>query len=219
MTDYIPRADAAFDQWQANFLAVVNANPAGYGLAAADTAPLVAAQTAWESALPAHETAANAAKAAREAKDAARAAFESAVRVVVRKVQAIPSVSDAAKAAAGITVPDSNPTPGGPPTTAPAGTIDTSVRLQHTVHFADSVSGGKAKPAGVRGCEIWMKVGLPVPVNAADLGFVTLDTRTPHVVHFEGADAGKVVVYWLRWVSTRGEHGPWSAPVSATVPG
>jgi len=25
--------------------------------------------------------------------------------------------------------------------------------------------------------------------------------------------------YWLRWVNTRGEKGPWSEPVSATVPG
>ena len=49
--------------------------------------------------------------------------------------------------------------------------------------------------------------------------FVTLDTRTPHVLPFDGADANKTVTYWLRWVSTRGEVGPWSAAVSATVPG
>jgi hypothetical protein len=36
---------------------------------------------------------------------------------------------------------------------------------------------------------------------------------------FDGADANKTVTYWLRWVSTRGEAGPWSAAVSATVPG
>jgi hypothetical protein len=77
----------------------------------------------------------------------------------------------------------------------------------------------KAKPAGVRGCEIWLKVGTPLPVSAADLTFVTLDTRTPHVIPFDGADGGKLVTYWLRWVSTRGETGPWSAAVSATVPG
>ncbi len=32
------------------------------------------------------------------------------------------------------------------------------------------------------------------------------------------ADANKTVTYWLRWVSTRGETGPWSAAVSAIVP-
>jgi hypothetical protein len=64
-----------------------------------------------------------------------------------------------------------------------------------------------------------MKVGPPPPATAADLAFVTLDTRTPHVIPFSGADANKTVTYWLRWVSTRGETGPWSAAVSASVPG
>ncbi|MCI0358788.1 MAG: hypothetical protein L0211_09930, partial [Planctomycetaceae bacterium] len=112
------------------------------------------------------------------------------------------------------------PTPSGPPTTAPVGKVDTSQRLQHTVSFSDAATPtSKARPAGVRGCEIWMKIGTPPPATAADLTFVTLDTRTPHVVIFDGADANKTVTYWLRWVSTRGETGPWSAAVSATVSG
>jgi hypothetical protein len=91
--------------------------------------------------------------------------------------------------------------------------------LQHTIRFADSgTPTSKAKPAGVRGCEIWMKVGTPPPASASELAFVTLDTRTPHVIAFDGADGGKSVTYWLRWVSTRGEIGPWSAAVTATVP-
>jgi hypothetical protein len=62
-------------------------------------------------------------------------------------------------------------------------------------------------------------VGTPPPVDPSDLSFVALDTRTPYVVHFDGADGGKVVTYWLRWVSTRDDRGPWSAAVAATVPG
>ncbi|MCC6284495.1 MAG: hypothetical protein IT439_04210 [Phycisphaerales bacterium] len=31
------------------------------------------------------------------------------------------------------------------------------------------------------------------------------------------ADAGKTALYTLRWVSTRGEKGPWSEVASATV--
>jgi hypothetical protein len=52
-----------------------------------------------------------------------------------------------------------------------------------------------------------------------DLALFRLDTRTPPVVILDGADANKTVTYWLRWVCTRGETGPWSAAVSATVPG
>ena len=64
-----------------------------------------------------------------------------------------------------------------------------------------------------------MNVGTPPPASAGELSFVTLDTRTPHLISFDGADGGKLVTYWLRWVSTRGATGPWSAAVSATVPG
>lgn len=220
MPDYIPGADASFDAWQANFVSVVGGNLAGYGLVAGDLAPITTAQTAWSTSFPDHQTAQAAAQAAKQTKDADRSALEAAVRLVVRKIQATPTVSDADKAAAGITVPDSTPTPSGPPTTAPVAKVDTSQRLQHTVHFTDSATPtSKAKPPGVRGCEIWMKVGTPPPASASDLHFVTLDTRTPHVITFDGADANKTVTYWLRWVSTRGETGPWSAAVSATVPG
>ena len=210
MPDYIPDPDAAFDAWQANFVSVVSGNLSGYGLVAGDLTPVTAAQTA------AHVTA----QAARQTKDFDRSSYEEVVRAVVRKIQATAAVTDTAKAAAGITVRDSEPTPSGPPPSAPVGQVDTSQRLQHTVHFADSATPtSKAKPAGVRGCEIWMKVGPPAPVDPSELSFVTLDTRTPHTVPFDGADANKTVTYSLRWVSTRGETGPWSAAVSATVTG
>jgi len=34
-----------------------------------------------------------------------------------------------------------------------------------------------------------------------------------------GTQAGKTVYYWLRWVNTRGEAGPWSSVASAMVVG
>ena len=220
--DFIPGADAAFDTWQANFMSVVGANPTAYGLVASDLVPASALQLTWAAAYPAHITAQAAAQAARQTKDAARTGYEPLIRGLAKRIQAQPPaiVTDAERAAAGLTVPDSNPTPVGPPTTAPTATIDTAQRLQHTVHFRDSTTpNSKAKPAGVRGCEIWMKIGTPPPADPSELSFVTLDSRTPNVVHFDGADAGKVVTYWLRWVSTRDEKGPWSAAVAATVPG
>ncbi|NOS99123.1 MAG: hypothetical protein HOP29_00670 [Phycisphaerales bacterium] len=46
---------------------------------------------------------------------------------------------------------------------------------------------------------------------------VTLDTRTPCVLDFDGPDGGKNAHYLLRWVNTRGEKGPWSETATATV--
>ena len=220
MPDYVPRPDPDFDSWQDNFMTVVAAAPGDYGLVAADLTVPTALAAAWTTAYPAHTAAQAAAQSARQDKDNARGAFEASVRTLVRKIQATPTVNSGAKAAAGITVPDTTPTPSGPPTTSPTATVDTRERLQHTIHFRDATTPtSKAKPAGVRGAEIWMKVGTPAPVDASELSFVTLDTRTPHVITFDGADANKTVTYWLRWVSTGGGVGPWGPAVAATVTG
>jgi hypothetical protein len=44
-------------------------------------------------------------------------------------------------------------------------------------------------------------------------------SRTPQLEEYTAAQAGQTATYWLRWVSTRGDKGPWSEPVSATIPG
>lgn len=48
-------------------------------------------------------------------------------------------------------------------------------------------------------------------------GFLALDTKTPYLADWTGADTGKVAHYMLRWVNTRGEKGPWSETVSAPI--
>jgi hypothetical protein len=159
------------------------------------------------------------AQSARQAKDTERGTYEGLLRTHSQQIQKRPGTTDAHRAALGITVPDTTGTPVGPPTTAPDVTIDTSQRLRHVIHFARTLTegGGRAKPAGVRGCQIWMKIGSPAPASESDLSFVTEDTRTPHTIDFDPADGGKLVYYWSRWVNPRGQTGPWAAPVNATV--
>ena len=97
-------------------------------------------------------------------------------------------------------------------------TIDTSQRLRHTINFVDELTPtSRAKPDGAQGCEIWMKVGEPAPAGPKDVHYLALDTRTPYIVDFDAADAGKTAFYMLRWTSTRAEPGPWSATVSGTI--
>jgi hypothetical protein len=216
-SDYIPGPDGSFDAWQVNFTSYVSANTAALGLLPADVTPLTDAQTAWTPAYSGHMTAAAAAASARQAKDDERAVFEGAIRPLVKRLQASATVTDAQRLAMGITVRDASPTPVGPPTTRPVANIDTSERLRHTVHFTDEASPtSKAKPAGVMGCEVWVKVGEP-PSVPSELTFLALDTRTPYVADYASTDAGQSAHYMLRWVNSRGEKGPWSQTVSATI--
>lgn len=220
MADYIPAPDAEFNAWQENFMAYATANAAALGLdPVADVAPLTAAQTTWTGDYPGHVAAQNAAQAARVSKDAARAGYVSLIRSVVRRLQASPDVDDSERSALGITVPDSDPTPSGPPTSRPIVAVRCDQRLQHTVDFMDETTPTrKAKPPGVLGAEIWVKVGDPPPIDPnTELNFLGLDTRTPYLAEFAGADGSKMAHYMLRWVNSTGEKGPWSETASATI--
>ena len=103
------------------------------------------------------------------------------------------------------------------PNTRPVGQVNTNNRLEHTISFTDD-GGGHAKPKGVRGCQIWCKVGDPV-VNLDELSYLGTDTKSPFIQRYGVDKAGKTIHYWLRWENTRGEVGPWSNVVTATVTG
>ena len=47
--------------------------------------------------------------------------------------------------------------------------------------------------------------------------FLALSSRGNLQTDFTSADKGKTAYYALRWVSTRGEKGPWSEVAAATV--
>ncbi|MBI5706276.1 MAG: hypothetical protein HZC36_04730 [Armatimonadetes bacterium] len=221
---YIPDRDDQFDTWQGNIKTYVNANLANLGLSAlpldADVALMNSSQTDWVAKFAAHIAAQAAAQAAREAKDISRAAYEVVLRRLVQRLQSSSSVDDAERAAMGITVPDRIPTAVGAPTSKPVLQADTSQRLRITVGFADEgTPTSKAKPAGVMGCEIWVKLGGPPPTDLTECSFLALDTKTPYTANFDGSEANQTAHFIGRWVSTRGDKGPLSETVSATVPG
>lgn len=92
-------------------------------------------------------------------------------------------------------------------------------RLEHTVSYSDiTTPTRRARPEVVSACEIYVAVGAVPPTDPKQYRFVGLSTRTPEVVTFESEDGGKTANYLLRWVNTKGEAGPWSQVISATVP-
>jgi hypothetical protein len=216
--DYIPGQDADFSGWLNNFLSYANANLAELGIIKTDLTPLEAATTDWDAAYSANIAAQAAAKGTRETKDAARTAAERLARTLVQRLQSSATVKDSHRQSLGLNVRSTNRTAVGEPTSRPVATIDTSQRLQHTISFVDELTpGNRAKPAGVSGCEVWVKVGGTAPTDPSELTYLATDTKTPYTAVFDGAEAGKIAYYMLRWVNTRGERGPWSQTVAATI--
>ena len=80
--------------------------------------------------------------------------------------------------------------------------------------------GGRARPAGVLGAEVWVKlvdVDQPAPTDPAALAFLTMTTKPRFHAEFKAGEGGKTAVSMARWVNTRGEKGPWSEISTATV--
>lgn len=218
MSDFIPTADTDFTAWMQNFITYANANLAALGLTAAQLTPIQTGKTTWEAAFAANVTAQAQAQATRQAKDDERDSLAALVRPLVAQLQASPIVTDAQRQALGLTVRSTTRTVSPTPTSRPVATVDTSKRLQHIIAFMDEETpGSRAKPPGVSGCEIWIKIGEPAPVDPSELKYLAMDTRTPYLAEFDGADAGKMAYYMLRWVNTRGERGPWSQTVGGTI--
>jgi hypothetical protein len=220
MADYIPGSDADFNIWQAAIIEAVVKNATLWGIPAADLTALQEKQSTWTTAFGKASSLKNRNSGDVQAKDDARKDYEKDLRKFVAQWLANNTkVSNGERERMGLTVRDNTRTPIGVPVSKPVGNIDFSVRLQHIVHFSNDIPGSKAKPHGVHGCEIWIKKGGEAPKDPSELTFLATSTRTPYTVMFEGADVGKTIWYWLRWVNTKGERGPWGSPVSAMVVG
>lgn len=222
MADYIPGSDTAFQAWVENFVTYATAHIVDLGIGPPDLIPIAGGKTDFDTKMSANITAQQTAQSARQAKDDCRDSLESAVRALVKRLQVSGDVDDTERAALGITVRDKVRTEtAGDITTRPIGIVDTSQRLRHEIRFSDEATPTRrAKPKGIMGCEIWVKVtapGEPSPTSADELSFVTLDTASPYIAEFDGADGGKTAHYMLRWVKSSGDKGPWSETVSATI--
>lgn len=218
--DFIPSSDSLFFNWVKIFAEFIDANFAAIGLTAAQNTALQALIAKWLIDYPAHLSAQATASSLAQKKDSSRSGLENFVRELTALIQANSAVTNEQRAALGITVPKSTKTPSPVPATRPMANVDNKNRLDHTIHFFDEATpNSKAKPEGVKACEIWMKIGGTPPADASELKYLASDTRSPYIVHFNGEDAGKTAHYWLRWLNTRNEPGPWSETISVTISG
>ncbi|MCH8852331.1 MAG: hypothetical protein IID41_06710 [Planctomycetes bacterium] len=220
MADYIPGPDAEFDGWQENWVTYAVANAVALGLdPLADIPAIQAAKIAWDTDYDGNLTAQAAAQAARAAKDTERDTYVTLLRSFSQQIQNRSGTTDEQRGGLGITIPDTTPTPVPAPTTAPVLNIVTDERLRHVVEASKTPEegGGLGKPSGVRGVQLWRKIGEPAPANETELAFASEFTRTRMTLDYQMTQGGQTVYYQARWVSTRGDTGPWGELVSATV--
>lgn len=227
-TNYIPRPDGDFSGFSNHYYVAVKEWWYKQGLDTKDLLPLNDALVLWNKVYADHVAARAAAEGARAAKEEARAALEQLIRPTTNFVQAYTKTTDADRAAIGIAVRDTPRRAAPPPITAPLVRIDSGQRLKHRLRFTDAAAPtSRGKPKGTMGAEVWLALtnphepapplNPPLPGEAGPYKFLSVNSRGDLQTDFPSSEAGKTAYYALRWVSTRGEKGPWSEVCSATV--
>ncbi len=193
--------------------------PTDFALTVTETADFKNDLSDFEAALDIYDAAQAAEDTARQTKNNLRKAIVQTARQQINMARANLTADDPKLTTLGLDVYDTKPTDSPAPSSVPIAHVDYG-KLKHTIFFRDStMPDSEAKPDGVQGCEIWRFIGASAPVSEKDYDFVTLDTGSPYVAFYDGADAGKNVFYILRWVSKGGEKGGWGASINATVNG
>lgn len=217
-TDIIPSADALLSQWGQNLFSGCTSHAVILGLTPEEIADLGTSLEDWNANYAAHLSAAAAALSATTLKNATRVTVATLARALNTKIQANPNVSAELKQLLGLPVRDTTRTRAPVPTTRPLLVVDTSERLQHKIICRDETTPTRrAKPAGVAQIEVWAKIGAPPPADPGECQLLGTSTKSSLILTHNGADAGKPVHYLGRWKNTRGEVGPWSETVIATI--
>ena len=218
MADYIPTEDAFFDIFQANLKTYIDAHtpgtasPWGYPQQRVNT--MGTKQNRWINAWNKAKLKPSRNEGDVTEKDAARLDYEADIRLFVKEwLKFNELVSNQQRTLMGIPNNDSEPTPKPVPVTHPVIiSVDFSQELTHKVFFRDQTGNTKAKPFGSAYCEIKyiVRPADSPPDSADDCTLSVMPTRTPVIITFANGSNGKRAFYFLRWVNTTGNAGPWS---------
>ena len=216
----IPTKDADFDAFVVGVAATITAAPAAYMLGSADAGVLTDEANVFHTKLAIAVNPATRTHASVRAKDiekgTCRALFASYLTDIKNNI----GITDADKGAVGIDVTDNRPSavpvPDSMPTLAfglgSAGNVALVIVDEH---------GGRAKPFGVKGCLLVSQplVGDPLPaVNRDSSNVLGIQTVRKGQVAFDQILRGETCAVWGVWFNTRGQFGPYSAPVQVLVP-
>ena len=216
---YIPRPDAERFAWMRNFADHIVADASRYFISPDDAAAIDSAVVAFADAYRLALDPATATRPARIAKDQARKAVEDLCRSFASPIKTNRAILDADKSSIGVRPLNTNRTRIHCPQTQPSLEIVNAKSVRHILRYHNPGHDGSAKPFGAIGVQLFLQVddGPGLRGDPAKATYVGTFTRNPITVEFSRDDDHKKATYWARWVSRRGEVGPWSVPVCMSI--
>lgn len=196
--------------------AAMTADPPTYGTTSLQLTPLTTKLSAFDDGLNGQTSAEAAKVAATAVKDDARVELIAELQLR-RDTAKVHGTSEADMLATGL---PSGGSSDGSIATVPVVIIDTSRRLHHSLSWGDAgTPTSRKRPSNAASVEIWRKIDGPPPVDISECRFVAIDTATPYVTEYTGADGGKIAHYMLRWHLRDGSTTAFGETASATITG
>ncbi|GHT70624.1 hypothetical protein FACS1894110_22430 [Spirochaetia bacterium] len=216
--DFIPHADGAFLEWSKTLVTYAAAHLTAFKVETAALTPIQTLLTAYQTAYDKAEDP-NRGKVDVLEKNETRDALKAALRTFIKAYLIYnPDVTDADRENMGLPLHDGTRTPVPPPSTIPEIELDSSIIRQVSVHFKDSGSEKRGKPAHVHGVELrWALLDNP-PSSVEDLTKSAFDTASPYTFTFDEAERGKALYICPRWENNKGDKGPLGEIVKAIIP-
>lgn len=154
--DYVPKADATYSTWLENFVTVLGANAATFGLSAFDLAPIEDALTNYAAAYGDLVTKRAAAKAAVGTKVDTRSDSEAILRPLVARIQNHPGMTNTLRRELGLTQEAF------PQSATPIEALTPNIRVesalgQVTIHWGPNptLENRNGRPDGVFGANVY----------------------------------------------------------------
>lgn len=219
-SDYIPSKQALLSAFLSNFATLIAAGPGTYGLMTADATQITTYTNSFTAALTLVLNPGTKTKATVADKNGKKAAVVQVVRQYAQVIKRNLGVSDAAKAALGITLNDNTHTPVPAPSSAPQLALVAKAGGVIAAEVRDSADPARrAKPAGVQGTALYLAIGTTPPADPASLPLYTLATKSAVNLTFSGSDLGKTAYVYGAFYNPAGERGPLSAVASRVIGG
>jgi hypothetical protein len=221
-TSWLPLNDAGLLAFVQPFSTKIAATPTAFGLTAADATTLTGLVTGYQTALATATDPSTRTPVSVTAKEVAKASLVAETRSLAKRVQANPAVTPEQKTDLGLPIHKTTNTPIPAPVTKPVLTVAAiSAGRSVTIKLADESSTNKrAKPYGVDGAEVYSYVpadGEAPPTDLERWRFEGIATRSTFDILYNGEDVNKTSYICAAWFNPRGESGPASDKVTATI--
>lgn len=214
----IPAAPVAFHHFQATFLDHCAQSATTWHIPDQTITDLLDLQRRWAPAYSVAADPATSCPAATAERNAALTVYKAAIVDVMNHFLVnSPLVSPADKQILGIhPITAHRARRNGAPESFPVLQIGNKDFDQHRILYQDADTVRKGKPEGVAYCEIRYQVGEAPEGPEAAAGHLNM-TRSGEVIRFAETDRNRYVHYFARWVSPKGQYGPWAPVVSQVI--